>query len=55
MTGKTGVIMPIVATSPIATQLLAWAVDGERPTRRAILGSVVAVGGVVTLRFVQIG
>ena len=54
ITGKTGVVMPIVATSPIFTQLLAWAVDGETPTRRTLLGGVVAVGGVVALRLVQI-
>jgi drug/metabolite transporter (DMT)-like permease len=53
ITGKTGVIMPIVATSPVVTQLLVWAVDGERPTRRTVLGGVVAVGGVVALRLVQ--
>ena len=53
ITGKTGVVMPIVATSPVITQLLAWAVDGESPTRRTVLGGIVAVGGVIALRLVQ--
>jgi drug/metabolite transporter (DMT)-like permease len=53
VTTKTGVIMPIVALAPIATQLLAWAVDGTKPTRRTILGGLIAVGGVIQLRFLQ--
>lgn len=49
-TTRTGIIMPIVATSPVLTQFLAWAVDGLRPTRRTILGGVIAVGGVIALK-----
>lgn len=52
-TTKTGIIMPIVALSPIATQLLAWAVDGTPPTRRTLIGGAIAVGGVIALRFAQ--
>jgi len=50
VTIKTGVIMPIVALAPIITQLLAWAIDGTRPTTRTIIGGVIAVGGLVALR-----
>lgn len=45
-----GVMMPVVATSPVLTQFLAWAVDGIRPTPRTIIGGVIAVGGVVALK-----
>ncbi len=53
VTTKTGVIMPVVALAPIVTQLLAWVVDGTRPTARTILGGVIAVAGVIALRFQQ--
>jgi drug/metabolite transporter (DMT)-like permease len=53
VTTKTGVIMPVVALAPIVTQLLAWAVDGTRPTGRTILGGIIAVGGVIALRLQQ--
>jgi drug/metabolite transporter (DMT)-like permease len=49
-TTRTGIIMPIVATAPVLTQFLAWAVDGLRPTRRTIIGGVIAVGGVIALK-----
>lgn len=49
-TTKTGVIMPVVALAPIATQLLAWAIDGTRPTARTLIGGVIAVAGVIGLR-----
>ena len=51
ITTKTGVIMPIVALAPIVTQLLAWAVDGTRPTPRTIIGGAIAVAGVIGLRW----
>ena len=53
VTTKTGVIMPVVALAPIVTQLLAWAIDGTRPTARTIIGGIVAVGGVIALRLEQ--
>jgi drug/metabolite transporter (DMT)-like permease len=54
VTTKTGVIMPVVALAPIVTQLLAWGIDGTRPTGRTILGGIIAVAGVIALRFQQI-
>lgn len=54
VTTPTGVIMPIVALAPIATQLLAWAIDGTKPTGRTLLGGIIAVGGVIALRMEQL-
>lgn len=46
---KPGILMPIVATVPVVTQFIAWAVDGQRPTARTILGGIIAVTGVAAL------
>lgn len=48
-TTPSGLVLPIVATTPIVTLPLAYWIDGERPTLRSVLGSLVAVGGVVAL------
>jgi drug/metabolite transporter (DMT)-like permease len=53
-TTPSGIVLPIVATSPLVTMLLAWAIEAERPTRRAVIGGLVAVGGAVTLKVVQV-
>lgn len=53
MDGKTGVVMPIVATSPVVTLLLVWWMDGVRPTKRSTLGGIAAVCGVIALRLTQ--
>ncbi len=45
-----GIVLPIVATSPLVTLILARFIDGERPTRRAITGGLIAVGGAVALK-----
>ncbi len=50
-----GIVLAIVATSPLVTILLAFFLDGLRPTRRAVVGGLVAVGGVVALMLVQAG
>lgn len=47
---RAGIVMPVVATAPVLTQFLAWAIDGQPPTRRTVLGGVIAVGGVVALK-----
>jgi len=41
--------MPIVATVPVLTQFLAWKIEGHRPTRRTVLGGIIAVAGVIAL------
>ena len=48
-TTPSGVVLPIVATSPVVTILLAWCIDRTRPTRRAVLGGLIAVAGAVAL------
>ncbi len=50
-TTPSGVVLPIVATSPVVTIILAWFIDGTRPTRRAVTGGLIAVAGAVALRF----
>ena len=48
-----GVVMPIVATSPIVIIPFAWYFDGESPTWRSVLGGIVAVGGVIAMSFIH--
>jgi len=48
-TTPSGIVLPIVATSPLVTVLLAWIIDQERPSRRAVIGGVVAVAGAAAL------
>ena len=54
-TMQPGILMPIVATVPVATQFIAWAVDGQRPTARTILGGIIAVTGVAALFMLREG
>ncbi len=48
-TTHTGILMPIVATVPVVTQLLLWWLDGQRPTARTLIGGIIAVGGVIAM------
>lgn len=48
-----GIVLPIVATSPLVTMLLSFFIDGLRPSRRAVFGSLLAVAGAVMLRRVE--
>ena len=43
------IVLPIVATSPLAAMLLAFAGEGIRPSKRAVTGSLLAVIGVIIL------
>jgi drug/metabolite transporter (DMT)-like permease len=43
------IVLPIVATSPLAAMLLVFAGEGVRPSRRAAAGSLLAVIGVIIL------
>ena len=45
--------LPIVATSPLVTMILSFFLDGARPGRRAVIGSLLAVIGAVALKLVQ--
>lgn len=44
-----GIVLPIVATTPLLAMPLAYWAEGDRPSKRAIAGSLVAVGGCVAL------
>jgi drug/metabolite transporter (DMT)-like permease len=52
-TTASGIVLPIVATSPLVTIVLSFFLEGLRPTRRAVLGGLVAVAGAVALKMVQ--
>jgi drug/metabolite transporter (DMT)-like permease len=47
----TGIVMPIVALTPLVIIPFSQRLEGERPTRRSLLGGAIAVLGVVGLRF----
>jgi drug/metabolite transporter (DMT)-like permease len=49
-TTASGIVLPIVATSPLVTMMLTWFIDGERPTRRVACGGLIAVAGAVGLQ-----
>ncbi len=44
-----GVVMSIIAMSPIVVIPIAWVVEGERPTPRSLVGGAIAVAGVIGL------
>ncbi len=54
-TTASGIVLPIVATSPLVTIVLSFFIDGLRPTRRAVWGGLVAVAGAVALKDAQSG
>lgn len=43
------IVQPIVAMTPLIIMPLAWWMEGDRPSLRAILGAIVAVLGVIAL------
>ena len=44
-----GIVLPIVATTPVVTIPLAYWIDGDRPTLRSIIGGIIAVAGTAAL------
>lgn len=48
-TTPTGIVLPIIATTPIVVIPFSYLIEGERPTIHSIVGGVIAVGGVVAL------
>jgi drug/metabolite transporter (DMT)-like permease len=48
-TTPTGIVLPIVAMSPIMVIPIAWFIEGERPTLHSVVGGLIAVGGVIAL------
>jgi drug/metabolite transporter (DMT)-like permease len=52
-TTPSGIVLPIVATTPLVIIPLTYWFEGDRPSRRSLIGGVVAVGGVVALTLVR--
>jgi drug/metabolite transporter (DMT)-like permease len=48
-TTPSGLVLPIAATTPLIAIPITYWLEGERPTRRSLLGGVVAVAGAVAL------
>lgn len=49
-TTPTGIVMPVIALTPLVIIPFSRMFEGERPTRRSLLGGAIAVLGVVGLR-----
>jgi drug/metabolite transporter (DMT)-like permease len=52
-TTPSGIVLPIVATTPLVIIPFSYWLDGDRPTRRSIIGGMIAVSGVVALTLVR--
>lgn len=52
-TTPSGIVLPIVATTPLVLIPLTYWFEGDRPSKRSIAGGVVAVAGVVALTLVH--
>ncbi|MBC7368935.1 MAG: DMT family transporter [Undibacterium sp.] len=48
-TAPSGLVLPIVATTPLFAIPLAWWLEGDKPSRRTLVGSLVAVAGCIAL------
>lgn len=48
-TTPSGVVLPIIAMSPIVVIPIAFVMEGERPTRHSLIGGAIAVAGVIAL------
>jgi drug/metabolite transporter (DMT)-like permease len=44
-----GIVLPIVATSPVAAMVLAFFIEGEKPSVKAVAGGLLAVAGSIAL------
>jgi drug/metabolite transporter (DMT)-like permease len=51
-TTPSGIVLPIAATTPLLAIPIAYWIEGERPSRRSLLGGAVAVAGAVALTLV---
>ena len=54
-TTPTGTVLPIVALAPLVVAILTRIFEGEKPSRKSLLGSAVAVGGVALMKITQTG
>jgi drug/metabolite transporter (DMT)-like permease len=48
-TTPTGLVLSVIATTPVVVMPLAYLLEGERPSKHAIVGGIIAVAGVVGL------
>ena len=48
-TTPSGLVLPIAATTPLLAIPIAFWLEGDRPTRRALVGGVIAVAGCIAL------
>lgn len=48
-TTPSGLVLPIAATTPLFSIPIAFWLEGDRPSRRALVGSVIAVAGCIAL------
>jgi drug/metabolite transporter (DMT)-like permease len=48
-TTASGIVLPIVACTPLVIIPFSYWLEGERPTRRSLLGALIAVAGVIAL------
>jgi len=49
----TGVVLPIVAITPLVVVPMSRIMEGERPSRRSLVGGAIAVVGAVLLAYVS--
>jgi drug/metabolite transporter (DMT)-like permease len=52
-TSPTGLVLPIVALTPIVIIPFSRYIEGERPTRRSLLGGFIAVSGAIALALLK--
>jgi drug/metabolite transporter (DMT)-like permease len=52
-TTPSGIVLPIVATLPLAVIPFAWRFEGDRPGGRSLIGGIIAVTGVIALTLVH--
>jgi drug/metabolite transporter (DMT)-like permease len=52
-TTPSGIVLPIVACTPLVIVPLSWWLENERPTRRSLLGGAIAVVGCVALALLR--
>lgn len=52
-TTPSGIVLPIAATAPLLSIPIAFWFEGDRPSRRAIIGGVLAVAGCIALTTVR--